>query len=84
MKLLFVSLLRPSILPVVGPDVLSTLFWEGGKKLSVCVLSSKSAVRIDFSSSSFPSSSSSPPAPPPPPEALYRTQFDVFDVDTCR
>ena len=26
MKLLFVSLHRPSILPVVGPDVLSTLF----------------------------------------------------------
>jgi hypothetical protein len=26
MKLLFVSLHRPSILPLVGPDVLSTLF----------------------------------------------------------
>ena len=36
MKLLFVSLHRPSILPVVGPDVISTLFW---KTLCVCVCS---------------------------------------------
>lgn len=44
-KLLFVSLHRPNILLIIGPDVLSTLFC---KTLCACVLSSKSEQVVFF------------------------------------